>query len=218
MQKLMKEKIVWEAIKADIPEFGSCHDFLDSRLLLTRKLMSQGFILVQLKSSLRMIYGSHHDFVNSYGISVSQITTDIPACSRLSQSQSGSNYINTTGATSGVGTATLPEHPSSPPVFSWVRVTGSLVLCVCFARSLFVLLYLFFYHCIVCPLSIYGFWLLWYLKTFFLTWISIWYLGDSTIACFNRATQHYGLCQPFQIRYRTRRTSILVFVESFQNG
>ena len=27
---------------------------------------------------------------------------------------------------------TLPEHLSSPPVFSWIRVTRSLVLCVCF--------------------------------------------------------------------------------------
>ena len=27
---------------------------------------------------------------------------------------------------------TLPKHPSSPPVFSGVRVTRSLVLCVCF--------------------------------------------------------------------------------------
>ena len=27
---------------------------------------------------------------------------------------------------------TLPEHMSSPPVFSGVRVTWSLVLCVCF--------------------------------------------------------------------------------------
>ena len=39
---------------------------------------------------------------------------------------------------------TLPEHLSSPPVFSGVRVTRSLVLCVCFVcRSLFVLLYFF---------------------------------------------------------------------------
>jgi hypothetical protein len=28
--------------------------------------------------------------------------------------------------------ATLPEHLSSPPVFSGARVTRSLVLCVCF--------------------------------------------------------------------------------------
>jgi ribosomal protein S26 len=38
---------------------------------------------------------------------------------------------------------TLPEDMSSPPVFSVVRVTRSLVLCACFFRSLFVLLYFF---------------------------------------------------------------------------
>jgi hypothetical protein len=30
---------------------------------------------------------------------------------------------------------TLPEHLSSPPVFSWVRVALSLVFCVVFCRS-----------------------------------------------------------------------------------
>ena len=39
---------------------------------------------------------------------------------------------------------TLPEHLSSPPVFSGVRVTRSLVLCVVLCRSLFVLLSLFY--------------------------------------------------------------------------
>jgi hypothetical protein len=39
--------------------------------------------------------------------------------------------MNTTGATSGTGTATFPEHLSSPR-FCWVRVTRSLVSCVCF--------------------------------------------------------------------------------------
>ena len=39
----------------------------------------------------------------------------------------------------------LLEHLSSPLVFSGVRVTRSLVLCVCFCRSLFVLLYFFFW-------------------------------------------------------------------------
>jgi len=38
---------------------------------------------------------------------------------------------------------TLPDHPSSSPVFNGVRVTRSLVLCVWFCRSLFVLLYFF---------------------------------------------------------------------------
>jgi hypothetical protein len=60
---------------------------------------------------------------------------------------------------------TLPEHLSSPRIFSGVRVTLSLVLCVMFGRSLFVLLSFSFGHCVVCP-SIYGFWLsLRYLQT-----------------------------------------------------
>ena len=36
---------------------------------------------------------------------------------------------NMMGSTSGAGTVSLPEHLSSPPVFSGVRVTRSLVLC-----------------------------------------------------------------------------------------
>jgi hypothetical protein len=44
------------------------------------------------------------------------------------------NYINTTGATSGAGTAY--NYPSgAPTVFSGVRVTRSLVLCVCFVAK-----------------------------------------------------------------------------------
>ena len=43
------------------------------------------------------------------------------------------------GATSGVGIATLPEHPSSPPVFSGIRVARPLVFCVVLCGSLFVL-------------------------------------------------------------------------------
>ena len=53
----------------------------------------------------------------------------------------------------------LPEHLGSPPVFSGVRVTRSIVL-----------------YCIVCPSSIYGFWLhLWYLPTL-LFYFSFYYL------------------------------------------
>jgi hypothetical protein len=40
---------------------------------------------------------------------------------------------------------TLPEHMSSPPVFSGVRATRSLVFMCMFCRSLFVLLYIFFW-------------------------------------------------------------------------
>jgi hypothetical protein len=40
--------------------------------------------------------------------------------------------------THGDGTETLPEHMSSPPVFSGVRVTKSLVFCVVVCKLLFV--------------------------------------------------------------------------------
>ena len=63
-----------------------------------------------------------------------------------------------------VGTAHHSGAPEFTPGFSGVRVTRSLVLCVMFCRSLFVLSFSFC-HCAVCP-SIYGFWLrLWYLQT-----------------------------------------------------
>ena len=51
----------------------------------------------------------------------------------------------------------FPEHMSSHPVFSWVRVARSLVFCVVFCRSFFVLLSFFLSHFAVC-LSAYGFW------------------------------------------------------------
>ena len=56
---------------------GSYQDIFDRELLLTRKLLNQGFLLVQLKSSLRKFYGRHHDSVDRYGISVLQMTTDM---------------------------------------------------------------------------------------------------------------------------------------------
>jgi len=56
---------------------------------------------------------------------------------------------------------TVPEHLSSPSIFSWVRAAHSLVFCIMMWRSLIVLLSFFFGgggHCIVCPSSIYCFW------------------------------------------------------------
>ena len=61
---------------------------------------------------------------------------------------------------------TLPNHLSSPPVISGVRVTRSLVLCVCFVNLCLSFCHFYFGHCVVCSSSIYGFWLpLWYLQT-----------------------------------------------------
>jgi len=46
---------------------------------------------------------------------------------------------------------TLPEHLSSPPVFSGVHVDGSFVLCVCFVDLHLPFCSFSFNHCIVCP-------------------------------------------------------------------
>ena len=61
---------------------------------------------------------------------------------------------------------TLPGHLSSPPVFSRVCVTRSLVLYVCFVDRCLSFCTFSFGHCVVCSSSIYGFWLpFWYLQT-----------------------------------------------------
>ena len=52
------------------------------------------------------------------------------------------------------------------PVFRGVRVTRSLVLCVCFVDRCLSFCTFSFGHCVVYSSSIYGFWLpLWYLQT-----------------------------------------------------
>ena len=56
---------------------GSYQDFFDRGLLLTMKLLNQRFQLVKLKTSLRKFYSRHHDLVDRYGISVSQIIHDL---------------------------------------------------------------------------------------------------------------------------------------------
>ena len=64
---------------------------------------------------------------------------------------------------------TLPEHLMSPPVFSGVRVTRSLDLCVSFVDRCLSFCTFSFGHCVVCSSSIYGFVLpLWYLQTLFI--------------------------------------------------
>ena len=52
---------------------------------------------------------------------------------------------------------TLPEHLSSPPVFSGVRVTRSLVLCVCFVDRCLSFCPFSSGHFVVCSSLIYGF-------------------------------------------------------------
>jgi len=55
---------------------GSYHDFLDRGSPVAKKLFDQRSLVVKLKSLLRKFYDRHHDLVNRYGISGSQMTTD----------------------------------------------------------------------------------------------------------------------------------------------
>ena len=116
---------------------GSYQDFLDRGLLLTRKLLNQGFLLVKLKSSLRKFYGHHHDLLDRYGISVSPMICSIvvntswlfPHSWRIIRL-----VIRLTRRLSLVEQElpTIPEHIRSPPVYCGVHVTRTFVLYVCF--------------------------------------------------------------------------------------
>ena len=95
---------------------GSYQDFLGRVLLL-----NQRFLLIKLKSSRRTFYGRNHDLVDRYGISVSQMITSmfhVTVSTSRSFHQSwritGFVTINTTGASSGAGTA----YPSGAPEFT----------------------------------------------------------------------------------------------------
>jgi len=47
--------------------FLSC--YLDRRLILTRMLLNQGFLVVKLKYSFQKLYGCHNHPINQYGVS-----------------------------------------------------------------------------------------------------------------------------------------------------
>ena len=143
---------------------GSYQDFLDRGLLLTRKLLNQGFPLVKLKSSLRKFYGRHHDLVDRYGICVTNDHRYVPLVVNTSRSFPHPRLITgfVTRLTRWVPLVeqellTLPEHLSSPPVFSGVRVARSFVLYVCFVDRCLSFFTFSFDHCVVCSSLIYGF-------------------------------------------------------------
>ena len=111
---------LWAYLIKIILETRSYPDFLDRVLLLRRKLLEKGFLLVRLKSSLRKFCCRHHDLIHRYGISVSQMTTNMFRCHKLFPVLSlfmtyhrVCEWINTTGVTSGAGTA-YPLHEFTP--------------------------------------------------------------------------------------------------------
>jgi hypothetical protein len=132
------------------------------------KLLNQEFLLVKLKSSLLKLYGRHHNLVDRYiwNICVANDHRCVPLVVNTSRSFPRSWLITgfVTRLTRRVSLVkqellTLPEHMSSPPVFSGVRVTRSLVLYVCFLVRCLSFCTFSFDHCVFCSSSIYGFWL-----------------------------------------------------------
>ena len=53
------------------------NDFIDRARLLTEKLLKQGYVAPKLKSSLLKFYGRHHDLVDRYNQTVSQMKLDL---------------------------------------------------------------------------------------------------------------------------------------------
>jgi hypothetical protein len=129
-------------------------------LLLARKLLNPGFLLVKLKSWLRKFYGWplwNICVTNDHGY----VPLVVNTCRSFPHSQLITGFV--TRLTRRVPLVeqelpTLPEHLSSPPVFSGVRVTRSLVLYVCFVDRCLSFCTFSFGHCVVCSSSIYGFW------------------------------------------------------------
>jgi hypothetical protein len=162
---------------------GSYQDFLDRGLLLTRKLLNQGFLFVKLKSSLRKFYGRHNNLVDRY----TNVHGYVPLVVNTSQSFPHSWLIIgfVTILTRRVSLMeqellTLPEHLISPPVFSGVHVTRSLVWYVCFVDRCLSFCTFSFGHSGVWSSSIYGFWLpLWYLQTLLPKVVKISFLQSS---------------------------------------
>jgi hypothetical protein len=94
---------------------------------------------------------------------------------------------------------TLPEHPSSLPVFSGVRVTRSLVWCVCFVDHCLPFCTFYLGHCVVCSSWIYGFWL------------PIWYL--QALLILSRARITYIFCSSWNLTFIVyfRSSSVMAF-------
>ena len=107
----------------------------------------------------------------------------------------------------------LPEHLSSPTVFSGVRVTRSLVLYVCFVDCCLSFCTFSFGHCVVCSSSIYGFWLpLWYLQTLLIKFEMIWF--RTRFKSWTRIAQ-ISICLTHHAEILTRTLNNFVFTNFY---
>jgi hypothetical protein len=145
---------------------------IDRELLLTRKRLNQGFLLVKFKSSLRKLWLAWP----LWNIFVTNDHSNVPLFVNTSRSFSQSLVI-----IGFVTRLTQPVHLSSLPDFGGVRVTRSLVLYVYFEDRCLSFCTFSIGYCVVCSSLINGFWLpLWYLQYF--SYIVAWNtLSDRTV-------------------------------------
>jgi hypothetical protein len=133
--------------------------------------------LVKLKSSLRKFYGLGWSLWN---ICVTNDHGYVPLVLNTFRSFPHSWHISgfVTRLTRRVSLVkhallTLPEHMSSPPIFSGVHATRSLVLYICFVDCCLSFCSFSFGHCVVCSSSIYELLLpLWYLQSLLVKCVS----------------------------------------------
>ncbi len=62
-----------------IPYARACRkytDFIYRAKLLTDKLLKQGYVVIRLRSSLQKFYGRHHELVDKYGVTISDMRND----------------------------------------------------------------------------------------------------------------------------------------------
>ena len=114
--------------RSDIPELGidSYHDSVDRGLLLTRKLLKQGFLVVKLKSTLGRIYGlicvtEDYGYVPFVVITIRSFHQSVMTFHQVCINSS------TKDVTCGAGTAYPSGTSKFTSVFSGVRVSRYLV-------------------------------------------------------------------------------------------
>ena len=117
-------------------------------LILFFNLLEQGYFAPRLKSSLQSFSGRHSQPFPFYVLSsplswlITGFVTKLTRQVSLVEQE----------------LPTLPEHMSSPPIFSGICVTRSLVLYVCFVDRCLPFYTFSLGHSVVCSSSINGFW------------------------------------------------------------
>jgi hypothetical protein len=167
---------------------GFYQDFLDRVLLLTRKLLNQGFLLIMLKSSLWNVTIATMTWLtimeclgHKWPWICSTCRKHIPVLSSFITGFTGFvARLTRRVSLMEQKLITLQVHLNSPPVFSEVRFIRSLVLYVYFVDRCLPFCAFSFGDCVVCSSSIYRLWWpLWYLQTFL--------IGMMTTVCWAKA-------------------------------